>query len=86
MPMTANKTQPTAADAQAYLGAIEDPVRRADCESLAGLMERATGQPPVMWGASIVGFGSYHYRYASGREGDAPWSAFLRARATSAFT
>ncbi|MGJ9417116.1 DUF1801 domain-containing protein [Massilia sp. CMS3.1] len=74
--MAANKTQPTPADAQAYLGAIEDPVRRADCLALAGLMERVTGQPPVMWGAAIVGFGSYHYRYASGREGDAPLVGF----------
>ena len=69
--MAANKTLPTPADARDYLSAIEDPSRRADCLALAALMERITGQPPVMWGASIVGFGSYHYRYASGREGDA---------------
>ena len=72
----ANKALPTPADAQAYLAAIDDPVRRADCQALAALMERITGAPPVMWGASIVGCGSYHYRYASGREGDAPLAGF----------
>ena len=74
--MATNKTLPTPADAQAYLSAIADPVRRADCQALAALMERVTVAPPVMWGASIVGFGSYHYRYASGREGDAPLIGF----------
>ncbi|MBD8530758.1 MULTISPECIES: DUF1801 domain-containing protein [unclassified Massilia] len=72
----ANKTLPTPADAHGYLAAIDDPVRRADCQALAALMERITGAPPVMWGASIVGCGSYHYRYASGREGDAPLAGF----------
>ena len=72
----ANKTLPTPADTQAWLAAIDDPVRRADCQALAALMERITGAPPVMWGASIVGCGSYHYRYASGREGDAPLAGF----------
>lgn len=74
--MTANKTLPTPADAQACVAAIADPVRRADCQALAALMERVTGAPPVMWGPGIVGFGSYHYRYASGREGDAPLAGF----------
>ena len=74
--MAVNKTLPTPADAQAYLYVIEDPVRRADCQALAGLMEQVTGEAPVMWGAAIVGFGSYHYRYASGREGDAPLAGF----------
>ena len=74
--MAANKTLPTPADAQAYLCAIEDQARRADCLALAALMEQVSGQPPVMWGDAIVGFGSYHYRYASGREGDAPLVGF----------
>ncbi len=74
--MAANKTMPTPADARAYLAAIDNPVRRADCETLAALMERVTGEPPVMWGPGIVGFGSYRYRYASGREGDAPMAGF----------
>lgn len=64
------KTKPTAASVSAFLGAIEDPERRADCKALARLMRRATGKTPKMWGPSIVGYGSYHYRYASGREGD----------------
>jgi hypothetical protein len=64
------KTQPTAARVADFLAAIPDEARRADCQALAVLMERATGAPPTMWGASIIGFGRYHYRYASGREGD----------------
>ncbi|WP_020651923.1 DUF1801 domain-containing protein [Massilia niastensis] len=69
--MAANKTVATAASVEAYLSAIADDDRRRDCERLAGLMSRATGAPATMWGAGIVGFGSYHYRYDSGREGDA---------------
>jgi hypothetical protein len=65
-----NKTKATDASVADYLAAIDDEARRADCEALAALMAKATKQPPRMWGASIVGFGSYHYRYASGREGD----------------
>jgi Domain of unknown function (DU1801) len=67
---TANKTQRTPADVGAYLDAITDPERRRDCEALVALMSRVTGEPPAMWGAGIVGFGQYHYRYDSGREGD----------------
>jgi hypothetical protein len=73
---TANKTVPTDASVRAYLDAIEDPVRRQDCERITAMMERLAGAPPVMWGGSIVGFGSYHYRYESGREGDAPLLGF----------
>jgi Domain of unknown function (DU1801) len=68
--MAENKTKPTEASVAAYLAAIADEGRRRDCEALARLMEKATGQPPKMWGPAIVGFGSYHYRYESGREGD----------------
>jgi hypothetical protein len=68
--MAENKTKATDASVQAYLAAIEDETRRKDCQALARLMTEATGHPPRMWGASIVGFGSYHYRYESGREGD----------------
>jgi hypothetical protein len=68
--MAENKTKATDASVQDYLAAIDDEARRKDCEALADLMAKATKQPPRMWGASIVGFGSYHYRYASGREGD----------------
>lgn len=68
--MAENKTKATEASVQSYLNLIPDPARRLDCETLTQLMAKATGQPPTMWGASIVGFGTYHYRYASGREGD----------------
>ena len=68
--MAENKTKATDASVADYLAAIDDEARRKDCEALADLMAKATKQPPRMWGASIVGFGSYHYRYASGREGD----------------
>ena len=68
--MSENKTKLTEASVDAYLSAIEDAARRSDCQALSVLMERVTGEPPRMWGTSIVGFGSYHYKYASGREGD----------------
>ena len=68
--MAANKTKATEASVASYLGNIADPVRRKDCETLARLMSKATRESPKMWGPSIVGFGSYHYKYESGREGD----------------
>lgn len=74
--MAENKTKPTEVTAASYLAAIENDDRRQDCETLAQLMTQATGYPPVMWGASIVGFGSYHYRYESGREGDSCLTGF----------
>jgi hypothetical protein len=64
------KTKPTDLSVAAYLEAIEDASRRRDCMELAALMRRVTGCEPKMWGSSIVGFDSYHYRYASGHEGD----------------
>src|SRR6476661_2015900 len=66
----ANKTQQTDTGASAYFAAIVDPARRADCEKLAAMMQKATSEPAKMWGPGIVGFGSYHYKYESGREGD----------------
>jgi hypothetical protein len=68
--MVENKTKATTASVAAYLAAIADEARRQDCAALAKLMTHATQQPPVLWGASIVGFGSYHYKYDSGHEGD----------------
>ncbi len=68
--MAENKTQPTKTSATDYLHDIEDLQRKKDCQTIAAMMEEVTGEPPVMWGASIVGFGQYHYKYASGREGD----------------
>jgi hypothetical protein len=68
--MSENKTTATEASVRKYVAAIEDDTRRKDCEVLAKLMTKATAHPPTMWGSSIVGFGSYHYKYESGREGD----------------
>ena len=68
--MAENKTKASDASVDAYLSAIADPGRRSDCEVLTKLMAEVAGQPPKMWGTSIVGFGSYHYKYATGREGD----------------
>lgn len=68
--MMENKTRATEASVAAYLAAIDDQARRQDCEALAKLMAKATQQEPVMWGTSIVGFGSYHYHYESGHQGD----------------
>ena len=68
--MAALKTQPTRASVTAFLAEIDDPEQRADARKVAAMMRRATGKRAKMWGASIVGYGSYHYRYASGREGD----------------
>lgn len=64
------KTQPTGKSVREFLDAIEDPARRADCKAVAKLMRRVTGSNARMWGDSIVGYGKYRYRYASGREGD----------------
>ncbi len=67
--MSANKTRPEQTDVAAFLDGVE-PKRRDDARTLCALLAEVTGQPPVIWGASMIGFGSYHYRYASGREGD----------------
>lgn len=74
--MVENKTRPTPARVEDYLAAIADDPRRADCVALAAMMARITQQKATMWGPGIVGFGSYHYRYDSGREGDACLTGF----------
>ena len=56
-------------DVDAFLATVENPRRRADAGRVLDLMREVTGEPPKMWGSSIVGFGSYRYRYASGRDG-----------------
>lgn len=65
------KTKPTGASVTAFINAIESEERRKDCRALASMMKRITGKPAKLWGPSIIGFDSYHYRYESGREGDA---------------
>lgn len=64
------KTKPSDTDVHKYLQAVEPAVRREDAFTLVALMERISGQTPKMWGDSMIGFGSYHYRYESGHEGD----------------
>ena len=68
--MTEIKTKETKASVSAFLEKIADPRRREDAVAVAAMMKAVTKQEPKMWGSSIVGFGSYHYKYASGREGD----------------
>jgi hypothetical protein len=63
-------TQPTSSSVTAFLDSVEPLQKRKDCYEILELMRDVTGQKPVMWGKSIVGFGSYHYKYASGHEGD----------------
>lgn len=74
--MAENKTKETQASADDFIAAVADPVRREDARVLASRMRDLTGEEPRMWGPSIVGFRSYHYRYESGREGDMPEIAF----------
>ena len=70
------KTKQTDASVKDFLNQVADEERRADCFAVAKIMEEITGEKPKMWGPSIVGFGSYHYKYASGREGDWPVTSF----------
>jgi len=74
--MAEPKTLPTSASVRDFLDDIEDDQKRRDCKAVAKLMRRVTGKSPKMWGTGIVGFGTYHYRYASGREGDWPLVGF----------
>ena len=74
--MSAAKTKPTKVSAAKHIAAIANEEQRKDAQTLATLMRRVTRQEPVMWGPSIVGFGSYHYKYDSGREGDSALAAF----------
>jgi len=64
------KTRPTTVDPAKFVDGIKDERRRADAKTLLAMMTRVTGESPRMWGSAIVGFGSYHYTYATGREGD----------------
>ena len=70
MASTENKTQPTEQSVESFLDSVEDERKRVDCYTLLELIGEITGDKPVMWGSSIIGFGTYHYKYASGREGD----------------
>ncbi len=68
--MVENKTRPTESDVAAFIEAVEPAVRRDDARALDAMLRRVTGTTPSMWGPSIIGYGRYHYRYESGREGE----------------
>lgn len=70
--MAKSKTTETKNSVEGFLKKVKDEKKRNDCSALINLINKHTKLEPKMWGASIVGFGSYHYKYESGREGDAP--------------
>ena len=80
--MAENKTKPTAASVDDFIAAIENPRRRADALALLAIYKAVTGLPPVMWGPSIIGFGSIRYVYETGRTGDMPAAAFSPRKAS----
>lgn len=71
-----NKTKPTSVNVDDFIAAIPDATKRADAQRLVQIHREITGKPPVMWGPTMIGFGQYHYKYASGREGDAMAAGF----------
>jgi hypothetical protein len=81
--MADNKTKPTKLSVAAFIGALTDETRRKDAKALVKLMQSATGEKAKMWGSSIIGFGSYHYTYESGREGDMPLAGFSPRKAAT---
>jgi hypothetical protein len=81
--MPENKTKVTELSVPAFIAAISDPAKQADAKELVKIMQRATGEKPKMWGPSIIGFGTHHYVYESGREGDMPLAAFSPRKAAT---
>lgn len=75
------KTLPTGAAVEEFIASVEPPAKQADARVLLEVFERVTGESAVMWGASIIGFGSYHYKYDSGREGDSMRTGFSPRKA-----
>jgi hypothetical protein len=71
-----NKTKPTLVSIAKVVNSVADETRRADAGKLVRILQDATGEQPKMWGPSIIGFGTHHYRYESGREGDTPLAGF----------
>ena len=85
--MTEPRTRPTEASVESHIAAIPNEEQRNDAQALVALLRRVTRQEPRMWGPSIIGFGSYHYRYASGHEGDSALAAFaVRGRELVVYT
>jgi hypothetical protein len=83
--MSDTKTRPTAVSVDDFITAVEHPGRRDDARVVVELLSTLSAEPPVMWGPSIIGFGRYHYRYASGHEGDAPLVGFSPRKANLVF-
>lgn len=81
--MAETKTRPTAVSVEELIAAVPHPGRREDAGVLVRLLAGISGEPPVMWGPSIIGFGRYHYRYESGHEGDAPLLGFSPRKANT---
>jgi hypothetical protein len=81
--MADNKTKPSKVSVAAFLNALPDQTKRSDARQLVKLMQNATAERPTMWGTSIIGFGSYHYKYDSGREGDMPLIGFSPRKAAT---
>ena len=79
--MAENKTRPTEVSVAGFIEAVTDETKRKDAKALMKLLQKATGEKPKMWGPSIIGFGSYHYKYESGREGDMPLAGFSPRKA-----
>ncbi len=79
-----NKTAPTIVSVDDFLANLPEQ-RQTEARQCIAIMQEITGQPPVMWGPSIIGFGSYHYQYESGREGDAPAAGFSPRKANLVF-
>ena len=79
--MATNKTMETAASVTEFIEAVENEQKRKDSYQLIEMMKAVTAQEPKMWGPSIIGFGSYHYKYESGHEGDAPLLGFSPRKA-----
>jgi len=79
--MPENKTKATNVSVSAYIEGLTDATRRSEARELVAVMQRASGEKPKLWGPSIVGFGSYHYKYDSGREGDMPMISFSPRKA-----
>ena len=79
--MSENKTKPTSVKVEDFIASVEPQSKREDAEVLDALFRKVTGEAPMMWGPSIIGYGSYHYKYESGREGDHLRSGFSPRKA-----
>ncbi len=83
MAASENKTKAAKASVTAFINAVENEIRRRDAKTLLAMMKKVTGETPKMWGPSIIGFGAYHYKYESGREGDMCLVGFSPRKANS---